>query len=75
MDQELKNNILKSSTTILGVVCKDGVVMGADRQATAGNLVVSKNVQKVVPINEYLVVSATGSVSDIEMQKKSFQPS
>ena len=70
MDQELKNNILKSSTTILGIVCKDGVVMGADRQATAGNLVMSKNVQKVVPINDYLVVSATGSVSDIEMQKK-----
>jgi len=70
MDQELKNNILKSSTTILGVICKDGVVMGADRQATAGNLVMSKNVQKVVPINNYLVVSATGSVSDIEMQKK-----
>src|SRR3989344_382906 len=70
MDQDLKNNILKSGTTIIGIVCKDGIVMGADRQATAGNLVMSKNVQKVVPITNYLVVSATGSVSDIEMQKK-----
>jgi len=70
MEQELKNNILKSGTTIVGVVCKDGVVMGADRQTTAGNLVMSKNTQKAVQINDYLVVSATGNASDIEMQKK-----
>ena len=70
MDQELKNNILKSGTTIIGVVCKDGVVMGADRQTTAGNLVMSKNTQKAVKINDYLVVSGTGNASDIEMQKK-----
>ena len=70
MEQELKNSILKSGTTIVGVVCKDGVVMGADRQTTAGNLVMSKNTQKAVKINDYLVVSGTGNASDIEMQKK-----
>lgn len=70
MDQELKNNILKSGTTIIGMVCKDGVIMGADRQTTAGNLVMSKNTQKAVQINDYLVVSGTGNASDIEMQKK-----
>jgi len=70
MDLELKNNILKSGTTIIGIVCKDGVVMGSDRRATAGNLVVSKNTQKTVKINDYLVVSGTGVASDIEMQKK-----
>ena len=74
MDQdlknELKNSILKSGTTIIGIVCKDGVIMGADRQTTAGNLVMSKNTQKAVMINDYLVVSGTGNASDIEMQKK-----
>ncbi len=70
MDQELKNSILKSGTTIVGIVCKDGVIMGADRQTTAGNLVMSKNTQKAVQINDYLVVSGTGNASDIEMQKK-----
>ena len=70
MEQELKNSILKSGTTIVGVVCKDGVVMGADRQTTAGNLVMSKNTQKTVKINDYLVISGTGNASDIEMQKK-----
>ena len=70
MDQELKNSILKSGTTIIGIVCKEGVVMGADRQTSAGNLVMSKNTQKAVKINDYLVTSGTGNASDIEMQKK-----
>ena len=70
MEQELKNVILKSGTTIIGVVCKDGIVMGSDRQTTAGNIVMSKNTQKSVMINDYLVISGTGNASDIEMQKK-----
>lgn len=67
---ELKNSFLRSGTTIIGVVCKDGIVMGADRQSTAGNIIVGKNVQKAIQINDYLVISATGLVADIEMQKK-----
>ena len=65
MNQELNNSILKTGTTILGIVCKDGIVMAADRQATAGNIIVSKTTQKVVKINDYLVISGTGMVSDI----------
>jgi len=70
MDEELKKSILKTGTSIVGIVCKDGVVMAGDRRATAGNLVMSKNTQKVVQINDYLVVSGTGVASDIEMLKK-----
>ncbi|VVB78471.1 Proteasome subunit beta [uncultured archaeon] len=70
MDQDLKNNILKSGTTIIGIVCKDGVIMASDRRSTAGTIVMNKNVQKTVQINDYLVTSGTGNASDIEMQKK-----
>lgn len=70
MDEELKNNVLKTGTSILGIVCKDGVIMAADRRSTAGNLVYSKNVQKAVQINDYIVTSGTGMASDIEMIKK-----
>ncbi len=70
MDSELKSSILKTGTTILGIVCRDGVVMASDRRSTAGNLVMSKNVQKAVKVNDYLVMSGTGNASDIEMQKK-----
>ena len=64
MDAELKNSILKTGTTILGIVCKDGVVMAADRQVTAGNTVLNKNFQKVNQINDYLVISFCGGAAD-----------
>jgi len=70
MDEELKNNVMKSGTSILGLVCKDGIVMASDRRATAGNLVMSKNTQKTVKINDYLVASGTGMASDIQMLQK-----
>jgi proteasome beta subunit len=65
MDEELKKSILKTGTTILGIVCKDGVVMAADRQSTGGNtIVLDKNSKKVYPINDYLVISGCGVASD-----------
>ncbi len=70
MDNELKNSILKTGTTIIGIICKEGVIMASDRRATAGGIVMSKNTQKTVQINDYLVLSGTGVASDIEMQKK-----
>jgi len=66
MDQELKNSILKTGTTILGIVCKDGVVMASDRQVSAGNLVIGKNFQKTIQVNDYLLMSFTGMVSDAQ---------
>jgi len=70
MDEDLKKNILKTGTSILGIVCKDGIVMAGDRRATAGNLVVVKNTLKVVKLNDYLVISGTGMSSDIDMLQK-----
>jgi len=70
MDQDIKNSILKSGTTIIGIVCKDGVIVASDRRATAGNLIAMKNAKKAVQINDYLIVAGTGNMSDIEMQKK-----
>jgi len=70
MDTELKNSILKTGTTILGIVCKDGVVMAADRQVTAGNIVISKHEKKVFPILDYLIVGGTGYAVDIQRVPK-----
>jgi proteasome beta subunit len=66
MDNDLKNQILKSGTTIVGIVCKDGVVMASDRQSTAGNIIMDKDSEKIVPVNKYLAISSTGMVSDIQ---------
>ncbi|MBU1135945.1 MAG: hypothetical protein ABIG37_02780 [Nanoarchaeota archaeon] len=70
MDEELKNSVLKSGTSLVGIVCKDGIVMASDRRATAGNLILSKNTQKSVLMNDYLIVSGTGTASDIQMLQR-----
>lgn len=71
MDEDLKKSILKTGTTILGIVCKDGVVMASDRQITAGHsLVVGKNYQKTVPLGERFLISFTGMVSDAQRVPK-----
>lgn len=68
MEEELKNCVMKTGTSILGIVCKDGVIMAADRKVTAGgSIVMSKNTQKVTQINDYLVGSWTGVASDAQM--------
>lgn len=68
---DIKGNVLSTGTSLVGIVCKDGVVMAADRKVTAGgSLVVSKNFQKVLQLNDYLVMSWTGSVSDAQLLKK-----
>jgi proteasome beta subunit len=56
---------IKTGTTTLGIVCKDGIVLAADCRATAGHLVVQRDVEKVIPINDRMVVTIAGSVSDI----------
>ena len=70
MNEEISKNILKSNTSIVGIVCKEGIVMAGDRRATAGFLIASKKEQKVRPINDYLVVSWTGVVSDAQFSTK-----
>jgi proteasome beta subunit len=70
MTNDLNNSILKSGTTILGIVCKDGVVMASDRQSTAGNIVMNKNSEKTKLLGDYFLYSGTGMVSDIQRTAK-----
>ena len=70
MDNELKNSILKTGTTILGIVCKDGVVMASDRQSTAGTIIMNKDSEKIKGVNNYLLFAGTGMVSDIQRSIK-----
>lgn len=44
--------------------------MASDRQISAGNLVVGKDYQKTTQINDYLLMSFTGSVSDAQRVAK-----
>lgn len=52
-------------TTTVGVVCRDGVVLAADRRATLGNMVTSKEVTKVFQVDDHLAIAGAGLVGDI----------
>ncbi len=71
MDNELKNSILKTGTSLIGIVCKDGIIMASDRQVTAGNqIVMHKNTRKTVKINDYLLYSGCGLSAAIRRTSK-----
>src|SRR3989338_2961481 len=63
-------NELKTGTTTVGIVCKDGVVLAADKRATAGNLIVTKFVDKIYEVNEDLAITMAGTVSDAQLLAK-----
>ncbi len=53
---------LKGTTTV-GIVCKDGVVLAADRRASLGNMVLSEGgVTKVFQIDDHLAIAGAGTV-------------
>jgi proteasome beta subunit len=57
---------LKTGTTTLGLVCSDGLIVGADQKATMGNLVASKTTKKVYEISDGMVMTLAGSVGDAQ---------
>ena len=64
----MTNQPLKTGTTTLGIVCKDGVVIAADKRITAGNMIVSqKSFQKANIINKDLAITMAGVVSDAQL--------
>ena len=65
----LENKTLKGTTTV-GIVCKDGVVLAADKRATAGYELASKEMEKVFPISDSIVITTAGLVSDIQLISK-----
>jgi proteasome beta subunit len=60
-------NVIKTGTTTLGLVCKEGIILAADRRATAGYLIVDKKAEKVHRITDNLAVTIAGTISDIQL--------
>ncbi len=64
-----EENYQKGTTTV-AIVCKGGVVMAADRRATAGGLIVNKKTEKVQIINDTTAITMAGTVSDAQLLTK-----
>jgi len=57
-----ETGILKGTTTV-GVVCRDGVILGTDTRATMGNYIASKHAKKVYKITDNLAMTIAGGVA------------
>jgi len=60
-DLVTEKNYLKTGTTIVGICCGDGVVLGADTRCTGGPLIVDKNKLKIHPIASRIFCCAAGT--------------
>lgn len=59
--------VLKTGTTICGVVYKDGIVLAADSRATAGNVVADKECKKIHYMAPNIMCCGAGTAADTEM--------
>lgn len=67
----MEDKIVKTGTTTVALVCKDGIVLAADKRATLGGMIVGhKDVDKVLIINDNLALTTAGGVSDIQLMVK-----
>lgn len=61
---------LKTGTTTVAIVCKDGLVFGADKRATAGYMIANKRTEKIQQIADKMVITMAGTVSDAQLLTK-----
>src|SRR3989338_1858823 len=66
----MDNKEITTGTTTIGLVCKDGLVLAADRRATSGYLISYKKFEKIIAITENIAVTVAGTVSDVQLLTK-----
>lgn len=65
-----EKNITKTGTTTVGILCKEGIVIAADKRATMGHFIAGKNVDKVFQIDDNIVITIAGLVADAQLLVK-----
>ncbi len=63
---EMKNQIKKTGTTTVGLVCKDGVILASDRRATMGYYIANKKTPKIHMISDRIGMTIAGGVGDAQ---------
>jgi proteasome beta subunit len=61
-----KPEIKKTGTTTVGINCRDGVVIAADKKATMGYLVASKETQKIYDLEDHIAMTIAGASGDAQ---------
>ena len=57
---------VSTGTTTVGIVCKDGIVLAAEKKATMGYLVATKDDIKIVEIMPHIAMTQAGMVGDVQ---------
>lgn len=65
LDQETYKKVLKGTTTV-GLICSDGVVLGADSRATMDTFIASSEAKKVFKIDNTAGITIAGGVGDAQ---------
>lgn len=65
---EVVGNVAKTGTVNIGIVCKEGIVLAADRKISFGGgggvAYVGGKIKKILQLNERLIMSMAGTASD-----------
>ncbi len=66
----MKDKTLQTGTTTIAILCKEGIILAADRKATAGTMIVDKKAIKIHKIAGKMALTTSGSVSDLQLLTK-----
>lgn len=58
---------LSTGTTTVGLIVGDSVVLAADKRATAGFMIASRRVKKIVKVTDYAAITIAGLVADAQV--------
>ena len=61
---------MKTGTTTVALMCKECIILAADRRATSGYLIANKNFEKILTISDNIAVTVAGTVSDVQLLVK-----
>ena len=61
---------MKTGTTTIGIVCKEGIVLAADRRVTMGYMIAGKKFEKIILLNDDIAITVAGTVSDVQLLSK-----
>jgi len=64
MKEDLK---VYHGTTTVGIICKEGIVLAADKRTSAGYLIANKRTKKIHQISENMAITTAGLVSDAQL--------
>jgi proteasome beta subunit len=63
---EEKPEIKKTGTTTVGLVCKDGVILAAEKKSTMGYLIANKESDKILPVEDHVAMTIAGASGDAQ---------